>query len=369
MRSTVVSAVVGGVAFVGACGVAAASVNGSGASFPNAAYSKWCSDSKLCSYTSKGSGGGITDFTNGVVDFAASDAVLKDDQLAALKSSRGGAGVVYFPTLLGAITVPVNLKDIKHLRLDGPTVAGIFKGSITKWNDPKIATDNKDVKPAVKLPNSSIAICVRADSSGTSSSFTRYLGNVDADFATKIPASSTPNWPSGGSILKQPGNAGVANCVKTTDNAIGYVDLADAQNSGLGDKIAAIGAGTVAPVKKNPKKKKAPAAAKKTFVLPTSASIAAAAKAPAAANDPNLTPDFTKFASRIPNAYPITITTWVLAYDDFGKAKKSGSLKGVKDVLNYFYGDTAQKQLAGIGYTALPAALLTRAKAKVGTLK
>ena len=383
-----------GATLVGA-GAASAAVNGSGSSFVNTAYSKWCGESGFCSYTSKGSGGGITDFTNGVTDFGASDATLSPDQLAKLSASRNGAGVVYFPTLLGAITVPVNLPNIKHIQLDGPTIAGIFKGTITKWNDPKIVADNVGVKPTVRLPDAPISMCVRADGSGTSFSFARFLGNVDLDFAAKIPASTTPSWPESQSTLKFPSNSGVANCVKTTANAIGYVDLPDALNAGLTDQIASVGAGAKATATKKYKvtfttkvtrtKVKGKTVVKrvkvakrtivtipgkqKTFVLPSGDTIAAAAGAPDAANDPNLTPDFTKYASEIANAYPITITSWVLAYDDFGKAGKSGSLAGVKDVLNYFYGDTAQKQLAALGYGTLPSAIVDKAKANIATLK
>ena len=152
LRNAVVGTVAGG-AIIALPAVALGAATGSGASFPATAYSKWCQDSGLCSYTSKGSTGGINDLINGVVDFAASDATLTPQQLSDLAAKRGGATPLYFPTLIGAITVPTNIDGVsKGINIDGPTLAGIFQGTITSWNDSRIRKSN----PGVSFPSASI---------------------------------------------------------------------------------------------------------------------------------------------------------------------------------------------------------------------
>ena len=148
LRNSVATAVIGGAALA-LPALALGSATGSGASFPATAYSKWCQDSGLCSYTSKGSTGGINDLINGVVDFAASDAPLTDQQKADLASKRGGATPLYFPTLIGTITVDTNIDGVsKGINFDGKTLADIFRGAITNWSDARIRKPN----PGVTLP-------------------------------------------------------------------------------------------------------------------------------------------------------------------------------------------------------------------------
>ena len=142
------AAIVGGALFATAA-TALAETKGSGATFPRLAYQTWCQESGgLCSYTAKGSTGGINDFINGVVDFGASDAPLTDSQRGDLASKRGGAGVLYFPTLLGAVTIPTNISGQPGaLQIRSKTLGEIFAGNITNWSDARIKADNADEPP------------------------------------------------------------------------------------------------------------------------------------------------------------------------------------------------------------------------------
>ncbi len=303
---------------------------GSGATFPSTAYLRWCQESGTCSYVAKGSGAGIKDLTTSTVQWAGSDAPLTDAETAAVTGT-----VLYFPTLLGAVTVPTNVTGVSTpLNLTGKAIAGIYAGTITTWNDPAIASIN----PGVTLPASAITVCARSDSSGTSYNFSTYLAAVSKDFATTVGASKTPQW-GAKSVLSSPGNPGVANCVKGNDNAIGYVDLADARAAGIADKAAAVGTAGA-------------------FVLPTTASISAAGNV--ASVPTNLVVSVT--GSTAKGAYPLTAITYALAVTGRDNA-------ATKKAFTYFLGDKAQGQLAGLGFAPLPANLATAATAQLSRLK
>lgn len=349
LRIAAVAAV--GVGSLAVTATALGKSTGSGASFPNVAYQKWCGESGVCSYTSKGSSGGIRDLTNKTVDFAGSDAVLTSSQLTAL-----GGNVKYFPTLLGAISVPVNIPGVvgNRMKLDGKTLGDIWSGTITRWNAPAI----KKLNPKIALPANPITLCVRSDGSGTSYGFSNYLSKVSTSYRSKVGyGSQTPNWQ--GTISKAPGNPGVANCVKNTPNSVGYVDLADSLRAGLQTNVTAIGKSELVKTKVKVKGKTRTKTVRKTvFVLPSSKTISAAGAVKTI--KPTLDIDFS--ASAAPGAYPIVITTWVLAVPG-----RPGN-PGVKQVLNYFYSNAAQAQLPSIGFAPLPAALRTAAIKAAATL-
>ncbi len=319
------AAAVGAGCLVGAASALGAST-GSGATFPAIAYTKWCQDSGLCSYTGKGSGGGIKDLTKATVDWAGSDAPLTSEELAAI-----GGKIQYFPTLLGAVTIPVNIPGVnsRKMNLNGQVLEGIFDGSITKWNDKKI----RAINTKLKLPANPITVCVRADSSGTSFVFSRYLGKTNKTSPFKG-GSKTPNW-GAPTLVKQPGNPGVANCVASTPNSIGYVDLGDARNAGLTSKIASVG------------KKGGP------YVQPTAASIMKAGQVPTSTIKKDLTVDFS--ASKVRGAYPIVATTWVLLVP--GRSTNGGA----RQVVKYFLSPKAQGALTKLGFAPLPSGLRTLA--------
>ena len=344
------AAVAGAGIAVAGCGSSSSSSttsSGSGSSLVANAYTAWCTDSALCSYASKGSGAGITDLTNGVVDWAGSDSPLNATQLPALASARGGVTPVYFPTLLAAIGVPVHVAGVTHLRFSGPVLADIFDGAITKWSDPKIASEN----PGAKLPSSAITVCVRADGSGTSQNFTNWLGIESPAFIAKVgPASQLPNWTAPLKV-SAPKNPGVLQCVKDNPNAIGYADLADVIKAGDTNLLASI---------------KAPDG---TYVSPTSAAVSTAGTG-ATVGQPIVPKTLQKslLNSTAKGAYPITITSFVLGYSDYAAAGKSASLPKVKAWLDYVYGSKAQGQLAGFGYAPLPATILNAGKAQEASL-
>lgn len=230
LRNSLATAVIGG-ATLALPALALGTATGSGASFPATAYTKWCQDSGLCSYTSKGSTGGINDLINGVVDFAASDAPLTAQQTSDLAAKRGGATPLYFPTLIGTITVVTNIDGVsKGVNFDGTTLADIFRGAITDWSDARIRKPN----PGVRFPKAPITLCVRSDGSGTSFNFTSYLAKVNPSFRTSVGASQQPLWPTRGiTVVKGARNPGVAACVKANENSVGYVDISDGRDAGL----------------------------------------------------------------------------------------------------------------------------------------
>jgi len=207
--------------------VAAGSVaiSGAGATFPFPLYSKWFYDyafvdaSAKFNYQSIGSGGGIQQITQKTVDFGASDAILTDDQLKAAPSLQ------MFPSVAGAEALIVNLKGddgnliTATLKFPYASIADIFLGKITKWNDPVLTAANPDVK----LPNKDILVVHRSDGSGTTYIFTDYLSKVSSEWKDKVGNSTSVKWPVG---LGGKGNEGVAGTVSQNDGAIGYVELA-----------------------------------------------------------------------------------------------------------------------------------------------
>src|SRR3954468_11602842 len=157
-------------------------LNGAGATFPQPVYQEWAARFQektgvTVNYQGIGSGGGVAQFTAGTVDFGASDAAMKDEEIAAAKAK---GDPVHIPTVLGAVTVSYNLDGVKAgIKLDGPTVADIFLGKIPTWNAPKIASGNPDFK----LPSSKITVCHRSDESGTTKNFTQFLANYSKEWA------------------------------------------------------------------------------------------------------------------------------------------------------------------------------------------
>ena len=210
-----------GVAAAAALGFAAqaAEISGAGATFPYPIYAKWAEAYAAktgikMNYQSIGSGGGIKQITSNTVDFGASDMPLKPDVLAK-------DGLMQFPTVMGGVVPVVNLKGIGpgQMKLDGKTLAQIYLGKITKWNDPAIAALN----PGLSLPDKAIAPIHRSDGSGTNFIFTHYLSSVDPEFASTIGENTSVEFPSG---IGGKGNEGVAAISARTDGAIGYVEYA-----------------------------------------------------------------------------------------------------------------------------------------------
>ncbi len=193
-------------------------LTGAGATFPNPIYTKWFDTYNKktgvqINYQSIGSGGGIRQYTEGTVDFGATDGPMTTEQMTAVQGK-----VLHVPTVLGAVVLTYNLPALgaAQLKLDGPLVADIFMGRVAKWNDRRIAALN----PGVSLPNLDLLVTHRSDGSGTSFIFTDYLSKVSAEWKEKIGNANSVNWPAG---LGAKGNEGVTQQVKQTEGAIGYV--------------------------------------------------------------------------------------------------------------------------------------------------
>ena len=200
-------------------------ITGAGATFPFPIYSKWFSDYNKkhpelrFNYQSIGSGGGIKQVTEKTVDFGASDAPMTDAEMAK------APGVQHVPTVLGAVVVTYNA-PVAGLKLTPETLAGIFLGQITKWNDPKLAADNA----GVKLPDAAITVVHRSDGSGTTAIFTDYLAKTSPAWKAKVGDGKSVKWPTG---LGAKGNEGVTGLVKGAPGAVGYVELAYATQNKL----------------------------------------------------------------------------------------------------------------------------------------
>jgi len=201
-------------------------VTGAGASFPAPLYSRWAADYHQATgvkinYQSVGSSAGLRQIEAKTVDFGASDAPLKDEELAE-------KGLVQFPTVIGGIVPVVNIQGIApgQLRLNGPVLADIYLGKITRWNDAAITALN----PGVSLPDAAIAPVRRADGSGTTFGFTYYLSKVSTDWQSRVGEGTAVNWPTG---VGGRGNEGVAAFVARLPNSIGYVEYAYAKQNGL----------------------------------------------------------------------------------------------------------------------------------------
>jgi len=203
-------------------------ITGAGSTFDYPVLTKWfrayaqANPGVQFNYQSIGSGGGIKALFDQTVDFGASDAYLKDDKLA--QSPNGP--ILQIPIVAGAVVISYNLPGVAKLKLDGPTIAGIFLGDIKKWNDPAIAKLNS----GVALPAKDIIVVHRSDGSGTSFIFTDYLSHVSSTWSTKVGCNTTVKWPVG---IGGKGNDGVAALIRQMPGAIGYVELAYAMQNQL----------------------------------------------------------------------------------------------------------------------------------------
>jgi len=204
--------------------VAAQDVTGAGASFPAPVYAKWAdaynkATGARVNYQSVGSGAGIRQIKGKTVDFGASDAPLKDDELVK-------DGLMQFPTVIGGVVPVVNIPGVKpgEMRITGQVLGDIYLGKITKWNDAALTALN----PGVKLPDAAISVVRRADGSGTSFLFTNYLSKVNAEWKEKVGEGTAVNWPTGAGGK---GNEGVSAFVQRLPNSIGYVEYAYAKQN------------------------------------------------------------------------------------------------------------------------------------------
>ena len=299
--------------------------------FQQAAISafKSAQPSMTVNYGGGGSGKGRTDLAAGTVNFAGSDSPIPPAETANFKGKK----VLYFPVVVGPITLSYNLSGVSKLQLTPTVIADIFQAKIKTWNDPAI----KAINPGVTLPSTPITLAVRSDSSGTTQNFTLFLQDA-VPSVWKLSSSSTISWPS--SAHAGNGNGGVAQIVKTTPGAIGYVDYATAKASGL----------SYASVQNKSGK----------YVAPSPSAASAAAAGATVATD--LT--FHAVWSGDATAYPITYQSWDLVYQAQPNATDAKMLKAY---IGYLLGD-GQKLLPSLGYAPLPASIDQQAVAQLSKI-
>jgi phosphate transport system substrate-binding protein len=311
-------------------------INGSGSTFQltfqQAAIASFKSaqPNVTVNYGGGGSGKGITDLASGVVNYAGSDSPITAAQLPSFK----GKAVLYFPVVIGPITMSYNLSGLsKPLQLSAPVIAQIFDGKITNWNNAAIKADN----PGVTLPSTAITIAVRSDSSGTTANFSKFLVKAAGSTWT-LGTSSIIKWP--GTARAGSGNGGVAQIVKSTPGAIGYVDYATAKASSL----------TFASVKNQAG----------TYIAPSPTSASAAASHVTVASD--LT--FSAIWAPGADSYPITYQSWDLVYQ---KQSSATTAKLLQAWIGYLTG-SGQSLLPNLGYAQVPSNIATMAKAQISKI-
>jgi phosphate transport system substrate-binding protein len=316
-------------------------INGAGATFPQPVYQEWASRFQeargtTVNYQGIGSGGGIAQFTAGTVDFGATDAAMTDEEL---KAARAKGEPVHIPTVMGAVTIAYNVQGApKGLKLDGQTVADVFLGKVTRWNDPAIARLNG----GASLPSQSITVCHRSDESGTTANFTLFLSDYSSAWKRGPGQGKSVEWPTGTGAK---GNDGVAACVKQNQGALGYVEQAYALANNF----------TTAAVKNKAG----------TFVEP---SLQAASAAGAGLKLPD---DLRIATIDAPGqqAYPITALTFLLVYRDMCQAGlDQGKAQRVKAFLQYGEGE-GQQVAQKLQYAPLPANLKQATARKIDGLR
>ncbi len=312
-------------------------LNGAGSTFDGPLFSKLFSvySSVPCganvNYQLIGSGAGINDLLHNLVDFGATDAPMKDAQLA--QSTHGP--IIHIPVTLGAVAMSYNLTGIPgHLKFTGPVIADIYLGKVTRWNDPEIAKLN----PGITLPNEAITVVHRSDGSGTTSIFTHYLSAISPEWASKVGASTTVNWPVG---VGGKGNPGVAAAIKATPGALGYVELAYVVANDFPYAVVQNAAGN--------------------YVAPS----LDGAKADAA-NVTSIPADLRFYIVNAPGAdsYPISGFSWIIVYQHQTNADKGEAIANML----WWVTHTGQNYSSALTYVPLPASIVTKDEAQIKSM-
>lgn len=311
-------------------------LNGAGATFPYPMYSKWFSEynkknpNVQINYQSIGSGGGIRQVTAGTVDFGATDGPMTDAQLGSAK-----AKIYHIPTVLGAVVPAYNLPGVSaELKFSGATLANIFLGKISNWNDAAIAKDN----PGVNLPNLPIVVVHRSDGSGTTYVWVDFLTKINSEWASGPGKGTSVKWPVG---IGAKGNEGVAGMIRQMEGALGYIELIYAEQNKI--KHAAVKNAAGEYIKAS---------------LDSTTKAAASAKMPA------------DFRVSITNpsgkgVYPVASFTWLLVPAKNADANKQ---KILVDFLNWMVTD-GQKMTSQLTYAPLPAEVAAKVKSTIAQIK
>jgi phosphate transport system substrate-binding protein len=306
-------------------------LQGAGASFPAPLYNKWFKaysnshQDVQVDYQSVGSGSGVKSVIDHTVDFGASDAAMKQEDMAKVQG-----GVQLFPMTAGSIVLAYNLKGVDNLKLSRKAYSGIFVGKVKRWNDPLIAEAN----PGTTLPDLPVNVVVRADSSGTTFVFSKHLSAVSEDFSKNVGANTMPNWGVG---TKSKGNEGVTASIMTTPGSIGYIEYGYAKSQKMPFATLENKSG-------------------KYVEAGTASGQAALASA-------TLPDDMIVWASDpdAADAYPIVTYTWLICYKKYPDRNK---LQALQELVKFGLTD-GQKDAESLGYIPLPATVIAKATAAV----
>ena len=310
-------------------------ISGAGATFPAPLYQRWSVEfNKIqptvkVNYQSVGSGAGVKNFIQGVVDFGASDAAMNDQEIAKVPQ-----GAVLLPATAGEIVFAYNLPGVNDIKLSREVMAGIYLGTVTHWNDPAIVKEN----PTLTLPNLAIQVAYRSDGSGTTYVFTQHLSAISPKFNDEIGTDKSVTFPAG---VGGKGNEGVTALIKQSPGTIGYVEYGYAKDNGLSMAMLQNKSGN--------------------FIAPNIASgreTLANVKLPENLRvwpvDPEGAQD-----------YPIVSFTWLLCYKKYAD---EGKLKALKDFINWSLVE-GQKFSEELGYIPLPESVVEKSKAALGTIQ
>lgn len=313
------------------------SLSGAGATFPlpfyNMSFKQYTNQTGVkVSYGAIGSGGGIRSLSDKVVDFGASDAYLSDAEMKGMP-----AHVVHIPTCSGAVVVAFNLPGIHEIKLTSNLLAEIFMGKITRWNDASL----KRINPTVKFPNMAITVVHRSDGSGTTNMFTDYLTKVNKEWASKLGAGKTVNWPVG---IGAKGNPGVAGTISQTAGSIGYVGSEYAFAQKISSALIQNKSGR--------------------FIRATIATVSAAGKGSIPADTRVMLTN-----SSAPGAYPISGFTWLLLYKEQNYNNRHlAQAQATLKLIYWMVSPKAQANAARVNYAPLPAPVAARAKSILKTV-
>lgn len=311
------------------------SLTGAGASFPAPLYQRWFSEYNKenpkikVSYQSVGSGAGVEQFTQGTVDFGASDVAMKDEEIAAVEG-----GVTLLPMTAGSIVLAYNLPDVPELKLSRQVYVDILMGQIKKWNDPAIASLNPDAE----LPDNIITVVHRSDGSGTTGVFTKHLSAISPEWSEKVGSGKTVEWPTG---VGAKGNEGITAQILQTEGSLGYIEYGYAKQQEIPTATLENKAGN--------------------YIAPTDESAADALSA--ATLPENLRAFVTDPEGDA--SYPIVTYTWILAYQNYDDPAK---LQAFKDVVNWSLTD-GQAFAGELGYIPLPGNVVEQVQSKLDTIQ
>ncbi|HEU5156870.1 MAG TPA: phosphate ABC transporter substrate-binding protein PstS [Streptosporangiaceae bacterium] len=333
----------GGGAAAGSGNCVKATVNAAGSSAQANAVTEWikgyqsgCAGANL-NYNPSGSGAGVQSFISGQVAFAGSDSALKPDEVTPAKQRCQGNNALNLPMVVGPVAVAYNLRGLSDLQLSPTTIANIFSGKITKWNDPAIKKDN----PNATLPDTAVKSVHRSDESGTTDNFTSFLAATAPD-VWKFEPGKKWTAPGGQGGTK---SDGVTTVIKQTDGAIGYIEMSYATQAKLNTAKVANGSGE--------------------FVALSTDSASKAlegAEITGTGNDLSMKIDY---ATKTAGAYPIVLVTYEIVCE---KGLPSEQSQFVKSFLTYTSSSAGQNVLAGLGYAPLPPAVLTKVQNAVKAL-